>query len=169
MIFVRDVCRLAAMNTSRDEVRRILDVIHTLLRMLDISNREVERRMKLAPSTLTRFFNGQVEAKLDTVLGIAQAVGFEYAELFDFLYPERPDPDSSSPSARKVRSMLEGLQPKMRAAGLAEPSSAGGRKKKGGAAPVDPEDLEKTVRKILEDLGGETGGKKAAKGGKGGE
>jgi transcriptional regulator with XRE-family HTH domain len=158
------------MNTSRDEVRRILDVIHTLLRMLDISNREVERRMKLAPSTLTRFFNGQVEAKLDTVLGIAQAVGFEYAELFDFLYPERPDPDSSSPSARKVRSMLEGLQPKMRAAVLAEPPSAGGRKKKGGGAgSVDPEELEKTVRKILEDMGGEAGGKKAAKSGKGGE
>jgi transcriptional regulator with XRE-family HTH domain len=149
------------MNSSKDEVRRILDVIHTLLRMLDISNREVERRMGLAPSTLTRFFNGQVEAKLDTVLGIAQAVGFEYVELFDFLYPERPDPAAASPSARKVRSMLEGLQPKMRAAVMAEPPSASGRKKKSGAGPVDPEELEKTVRKILEDIEGGAGGRKA--------
>lgn len=157
------------MNSSKDEVRRILDVIHTLLRMLDISNREVERRMGLAPSTLTRFFNGQVEAKLDTVLGIAQAVGFEYAELIDFLYPERPDPGTESPSARKIRSMLEGLHPRTKAAAGAEPVAAGGRKKKGGAAPADPEELEKTVRKILESYEGEAGAGKARKGGKGGE
>jgi transcriptional regulator with XRE-family HTH domain len=158
------------MNNTKDEVRRILAAIHTLLRMLDISNREVERRMGLAPSTLTRFFNGQVEAKLETVLGIARAVGFEYNELFDFLYPERPEPDTLSASARKVRSMLEGLQPRMRAAVMSEPPAAGGRKK-GSAGPVDPEELEKAVRRILEDLGPEAKAREAKpkKAGKAGE
>lgn len=152
------------MDRDKEEVRRILDVLHTLTRMLDISNREIERRLGVAPSTLTRFFNGQVEAKLEMVLGIARVVGFDYGELFDFLYPERPEPGSGTPPARKVRSMLEGLQPsRPRSAAPEEQPPARGRRKKGGAGKEDP-DLEQVVRKIMEDLAAERGARKAAEG-----
>lgn len=151
------------MDRDKEEVRRILDVLHTLLRMLDISNREVERRLGVAPSTLTRFFNGQVEAKLEMVLGIARVVGFDYPEVFEFLYPERPEPGTGTPPARKIRSMLEGLHPsKGRSAAPEQPPPARG-KKKGGTGEVDP-DLEQAVRKIVAELGEERSARKAAKG-----
>lgn len=152
------------MDRDKEEVRRILDVLHTLLRMLDISNREVERRLGVAPSTLTRFFNGQVEAKLEMMLGIARVVGFDYPEVFEFLYPERPEPGSGTPPSRKIRSMLEGLHPsRPRSAAAEETPSARGKRKKGGAGEVEP-DLEQVVRKIVAEIGEERGARKAAKG-----
>jgi transcriptional regulator with XRE-family HTH domain len=97
-------------NEDREEVQRILGVLHTLMRMLGVSNREIERRLKLHPSSLTRFFNGQVEAKLELVLGIARALGLEYNEIFRFAYPElQMGPESAS--AEKIRSLLAGLAP----------------------------------------------------------
>lgn len=132
--------------------------------MLDISNREIERRLGVAPSTLTRFFNGQVEAKLEMVLGIARVVGFDYGELFELLYPERPEPGSGTPPARKVRSMLEGLHPsRTRSAAPEEQPAARGRRKKGDAEKADP-DLEQVVRKIMEEIEAERGARKAAEG-----
>ena len=101
------------MREDKDEVRRLLNVLHTLMRMLGVSNREIERRLKLHPSSLTRLFNGQVEAKLELVLGIARALGLDYSELFAFCYPESSSPEPSE-SARKIRSLLEGLQPPKR-------------------------------------------------------
>jgi transcriptional regulator with XRE-family HTH domain len=105
------------MNEDKEEVRRLLGVLRTLMRMLGVSNREVERRLELHPSSLTRFFNGQVEAKLELALGIARALGLEYGELFSFAYPERPaGPESAS--ARKIRSLLDGMAaPKRRTSG----------------------------------------------------
>jgi transcriptional regulator with XRE-family HTH domain len=98
------------MNEDREEVLRVLGVLRTLMRMLGVSNREVERRLNLHPSSLTRFFNGQVEAKLELVLGITRALGLEYNELFSFAYPEgQIGPESAA--AQKIRSLLDGLAP----------------------------------------------------------
>jgi transcriptional regulator with XRE-family HTH domain len=98
------------MNEDKEEVQRVLGVLHTLMRMLGVSNREIERRLKLHPSSLTRFFNGQVEAKLELVLGIARTLGLGYNELFSFAYPERQT-GSESAAAQKIRSLLDSLSP----------------------------------------------------------
>ncbi|HSK75129.1 MAG TPA: helix-turn-helix transcriptional regulator [Thermoanaerobaculia bacterium] len=103
-------------SKDREEVFRILEVINTLLRVLGISNREVERRLGLHPSSLTRFFNGQVETKLEVVLGIARVIGLEYEELFHFAYPGPLDPESESPTARTIRARMQILQGGSRAA-----------------------------------------------------
>jgi transcriptional regulator with XRE-family HTH domain len=99
------------MSQEKDEVRRLLDVLQTLMRMLAISNREVERRLDLKHGTVSRLLNGQIEAKLEVVMGVARALGLEYEELFSFAYPERPVPKPESEAARKIRSMLEDLRP----------------------------------------------------------
>jgi transcriptional regulator with XRE-family HTH domain len=142
------------MNQDKEEVRRVLDVLHTLMRMLAVSNREVERRLELQHGTVSRFLNGQIEPKLEVVLGVARAIGLEYAELFAIFYPNRPGPNPESEAARRIRSMLEDLQPL--------PAKA--------KAEVDPgdlfEDVKRAVREILEEKALKTGaGAKAANSG----
>lgn len=114
------------------------------MRMLGVSNREIERRLKLHPSSLTRFFNGQVEAKLELVLGIARALGLEYNELFTFAYPERQaGPDSAS--AQKIRSLLEGLQPPKKRTSAPAPAPKG-------------DDVQSLLRELLSKMQGTGGG-----------
>jgi transcriptional regulator with XRE-family HTH domain len=135
------------MNKDMDEVRRTLDVLRTLSRMMGISNREVERRLGLHPSFLTRLYSGQVEAKLEVVLGIARAIGLEYAELFDLLYPERPNPERWSPAAQRIHNMLEGLHPPRIQSG----ATPGPQPREAAAAP-DPETLKAMVRDVLTEV-----------------
>lgn len=133
------------MNQDKDEVRRLLDVLQTLMRMLAISNREVERRLDLKHGTVSRLLNGQIEAKLEVVIGVARALGLGYEELFSFAYPERPVPSPESEAARKIRSMLEDLRP------------MGATSKLDLAGPLDRSKeypvLKKAVREVLEEMG----------------
>ncbi|MFY9825300.1 MAG: helix-turn-helix transcriptional regulator [Thermoanaerobaculia bacterium] len=137
------------MSQEKDEVRRVLDVLQTLMRMLAVSNREVERRLGLQHGTVSRFLNGTIEAKLEVVLGVARAIGLEYEELFTIFYPRRPGLRPESEAARKIRSMLEDLGPR--------PAVA-------SKAPLDPaelfQDVKRAVREVLKE-----GEVKAAKGG----
>jgi transcriptional regulator with XRE-family HTH domain len=98
------------MKEDEEEVQRLLGVLRTLMRMLGFSNREVERRLGLHPSSLTRFFNGQVEAKMETVLGIVRSIGLNYGEFFTFAYPASAD-DEGSEAAQRVGALVEGLKP----------------------------------------------------------
>ena len=91
------------------EIQRILDVMQTLLRVLDLSNREIERRLALSPSYLTRVFTGYVEVKLEHILSIARAMGLTPAEFFEFAYPETSEPPSEA--AKTIRARLAKLQP----------------------------------------------------------
>ena len=138
------------MDKDKAEVARMLDVLRTLSRMLGISNREVERRLNLHPSFLTRLYGQQVEAKLEVVLGIARALGLEYTELFDLLYPERPTFEEASPAARRIRNMLEGLQPAKIQAG-AVPGPPPHKTPETGSAP-DPEAFKAAVREVLQEI-----------------
>jgi transcriptional regulator with XRE-family HTH domain len=133
------------MSQEKDEVRRLLDVLQTLMRMLAISNREVERRLDLKHGTVSRLLNGQIEAKLEVVMGVARALGLEYEELFAFAYPERPVPKPESEASRKIRSMLEDLRPMGATAKL----DLAGPLERGEGYP----DLKKAIREVLEEMG----------------
>ena len=96
---------------EKEEVKRLLELLRTLMRMLGFSNREVERRMGLNHGSVSRVFSGIIEAKLDLVLGAARAIGLEYDEFFAFAYPDLRPPEQESEAAGKIRSMLEDLRP----------------------------------------------------------
>jgi transcriptional regulator with XRE-family HTH domain len=104
---------------ENEEIQRILDVLQTLLRVLDLSNREIERRLKLSPSYLTRVFTGYVEVKLEHVLDIARAMGLTPSEFFSFAYPETAEPPSEA--AKTIRARLAKLQPSRPAAPPGQP------------------------------------------------
>lgn len=150
--------RLEGMSQEKIETRRLVDVLQTLMRMLAVSNREVERRLDLNHATVNRLLNGQIEAKIELVLGVARAIGLEYEEFWSFAYPDRPSPKPESEAARKIRSMLEDLSP---------------GKKPGakGPGPLDRaelvEDVKAAVREIMAEMGSsDAGGAKAGKGGR---
>jgi transcriptional regulator with XRE-family HTH domain len=129
------------MTQEEQEVRRFLDVLGTLMRMLDVSYREIERRLELKHGTVSRLLNGKIEAKLEVVLGVARALGLEYEELFAFAYPDRPVPRPESASAHRIRTMLENLRPQD--AGTAEKAT------KTDDRDAIYQEIKKAVREVL--------------------
>jgi len=95
--------------SDKDEVERLMNVLRTAIRLLGLSNREIERRLGLTPSYLSRLFGGYIELKVEHVLAIARAIGLQPGEFFELAYPRRTD--SSSEAFRTIRTLLRDMQP----------------------------------------------------------
>jgi hypothetical protein len=137
------------MSPDKAEIQHLLDVLRTLMRMLAFSNREVERRLELKHSAVTRLFSGQVEAKLELILGVVRVIGLEYDEFFGFVYPERRPVATESAAARRVRLLLADLHP----AGIrvAPPVEAPPRTTP-AAEPVNRDELLQDLRKVVREV-----------------
>ncbi|HYG61982.1 MAG TPA: helix-turn-helix transcriptional regulator [Thermoanaerobaculia bacterium] len=133
------------------EIQRILTVLRTSMRILGVTNREIEKRLGVSVGYLSRLFHGSVELKVEHVLAITQAIGLHPAELFHLLYPQLPARPTEA--SLKLRSALEGFRP-------APPPSPAAPEKPGAHAPSE-EDLERlmmsSLRKLLAGLGREPG------------
>jgi hypothetical protein len=144
------------MSPDKEEVQRLLDVLRTLLRMVGVSNREVERRLELRHSAVTRLFSGVVEAKLELVLGIVRAVGLGYDEFFAFAYPERRAVGEETATARRIRTLLKDLHPPgIRAAPPAEERPAAPSRPAPAPAAVDRDELLRDLREVVRQVLGE--------------
>jgi hypothetical protein len=156
-------------KAEKDEVRRLLELLRTLMRMLAFSNREVERRMELNHSTLSRVFGGVVEAKLELVLGVARAIGLEYDEFFALAYPDRRAAAAESPAARKIHSMLQDLRPSGFSAPARQEEPPAAALRAPLAEPTNRDellaDLKQAVREIMGEMAADSGGSKAGNGG----
>ena len=125
---------------DREEVERLIRVLTTAMRILDLSNREIEKRLHLSPSYLSRLFNGLIELRAEHLVAISRAIGLTPAEFFHLAYPKRPDPPSEA--SLQLRRVLQELQPPPPA-----PSS-----------PLLREDeiekkIEETVQRLLGEIG----------------
>lgn len=94
---------------DKEEVERLIRVLTTAMRVLDLSNREIEKRLHLSPSYLSRLFNGLIELRAEHLLAISRAIGLTPAEFFHLAYPKRTDPPSEA--ALQLRRVLQELQP----------------------------------------------------------
>jgi transcriptional regulator with XRE-family HTH domain len=126
------------------ENQRILDLLRTLIRVLGLSNREIERRIGLSPSYLSRLFGGYLELKFEHVLEISRALGLEPGEIFELAYPESSKPPSESMERiRNVGNTLQSSRP------AAEPAPK-------PAPVISTEEVEHRVqealRQVLQDL-----------------
>jgi transcriptional regulator with XRE-family HTH domain len=129
-------------GSDEEEVRRLLNLLRSLMRLLGFSNREVERRMGLNQGQVSRVLSGQIEAKMALVLGVARSIGLEYDELFAFAYPEPRPADQESASARSVRSLVEDILPSAGRLGRPVPAPA--------SAPTAPSRGEAANREEIE-------------------
>ena len=127
---------------DKDEVERLIRVLTTAMRILDLSNREVERRLHLSPSYLSRLFNGLIELRVEHLLAISRAIGLKPAEFFYLAYPKRPDPPSDA--SLQLRRVLQEPQPPLPA-----PSSP--------LVRGSEEEIEKKIQEAVHRLLGEIG------------
>jgi transcriptional regulator with XRE-family HTH domain len=92
-----------------EEIKRLLNVLRTAMKILDITNREVEKKLGLSYGYLSRLFAGAIELKIEHILDICGAIGLRPAEFFHLAYPRVPVP--GTPAATKLRDVLQGFQP----------------------------------------------------------
>jgi transcriptional regulator with XRE-family HTH domain len=105
--------------SDEEEVERLMKVLRTAMRLLDLSNREIERRLGLTPSYLSRLFGGYIELKMEHVLSIARAIGLQPAEFFALAYPRPQEPPSEA--FHKIQTASRDLQP-LASVAAAEPT-----------------------------------------------
>lgn len=79
------------------EVTRCREVLRTVLRLLGVPIRELERRTGVTYSYWNNIFSGRFELTLTRLLAFAYSLEIEPAELVHLLYPLRPQ--SPSPGA----------------------------------------------------------------------
>ena len=128
-----------------EEIKRLLSVLRTAMKILDITNREVEKKLGLSYGYLSRLFAGTIELKIEHILDICQAIGLRPAEFFHLAYPRVQVP--GTPAAARLRDVLQGFQP---APGEAEADAA--------IPPgVSHEEIERmmlvSLRKLLAEMG----------------
>jgi len=99
----------ATEEKTRVEKERLIRMLRTALRLLGLTNREIERRLGYTPSYLTRLFSGQIELRFEHVADIVNAMGMTVAEFFQFAYPLTGEPLSEP--AQQLEEVLEELRP----------------------------------------------------------
>jgi hypothetical protein len=94
---------------TEDEVARVRKLLQAAIRLVSLSNREVERRMGFSNHSgyLSRLFHGSRELKLRQLLDILEAIGIPPANFFHAAYPH---PVEEGEPAR-VQKALEHLFP----------------------------------------------------------
>lgn len=90
-----------------DEVKRLLSVLRTAMKILDVTNREIEKKLGQSYGYLSRLFAGTIDLKVEHILDICQAIGLRPAEFFHLAYPRVGTPTES---ARRLREVLQGFQ-----------------------------------------------------------
>jgi transcriptional regulator with XRE-family HTH domain len=90
-----------------DEVKRLLSVLRTAMKVLDVTNREIEKKLGQSYGYLSRLFAGTIDLKVEHILDICQAIGLRPAEFFHLAYPRVGTPTES---ARRLRDVLQGFQ-----------------------------------------------------------
>jgi len=88
---------LLADRRIEPEAERCREVLRTILRLLGVPIREIERRTGVTHSYWNNIFAGRFELTLTRLLAFAYALEIEPAELVRLLYPLRPQ--SPSPGA----------------------------------------------------------------------
>lgn len=78
------------------------------MRILDVSNRDVEKSLGLSYGYLSRLFAGTIELKVEHILSILEVIGLAPAEFFHLAYPRLPAP--ASESATRMRGIMQGFQ-----------------------------------------------------------
>ena len=128
----------------KPEVQHMLTVLKTAMRVLGYSNRDVERKLGLSSSYLSRLFSGIIELRFEHVVDISRAMGLELEEVLYFAYPYPKQPPSAA--ATRLREMMGSFQ------GVGAPPAT---PEAPAPRPPTQEEMEKLMAKTLRKLFGE--------------
>jgi hypothetical protein len=75
-------CLLYTRVMVDEDIRRYAKVLEAVVKLSDLSTRELERRLDLGGGTLNRIFTGKIDLKLRHVLLILEVVGMKPERFF---------------------------------------------------------------------------------------
>jgi transcriptional regulator with XRE-family HTH domain len=119
------------------ESQHLLNVLRSAVRILGYTYNDVAAKLGVGSGYLSRLFAGKIELKVDHVVNIAKAIGFEPEEILQLAYPQSRNPPSLA--AARYRELASGAEPGRRLAPRFE-------------APAAEADVEATVAKVLQRL-----------------
>jgi transcriptional regulator with XRE-family HTH domain len=90
--------------------KHVLTILKTTMRVLGYSNRDVERRLELSGSYLSRLFSGDIDLRFSHIVNVSRAMGLAPEEVLLLAYP--PTQASKSEAARRLAASLEALEPR---------------------------------------------------------
>lgn len=70
------------------ETEHIITVLRTAMRILGYRNADLERKLGLSTSYLSRLFSGGIELRFEHIVNLASAMGLRVEEILRFAYPE---------------------------------------------------------------------------------
>ncbi|HYU32132.1 MAG TPA: helix-turn-helix transcriptional regulator [Thermoanaerobaculia bacterium] len=91
------------------ETAHMIQTLRTVMRVLGFRNADLERKLGLSTSYLSRLFSGGIELRFEHIVTLAEAMGVRPAEIFRFAYPETGEPPSEA--AQRLRLSTGGFQP----------------------------------------------------------
>ncbi|MEA2602589.1 MAG: hypothetical protein QOF89_3581 [Acidobacteriota bacterium] len=105
---------------AKPEVEHMLHILKTTMRLLGVTNRDVERKLGLSSSYLSRLFSGHIELRYEHIVDIAGALGMRPEEMLQLAYPEPLD-TLSEPMQKVLRTMGRAVKPSQAAAAAVAP------------------------------------------------
>lgn len=122
----------------------MLQTLKTIMRVLGFTNRDIERKLGLSSSYLSRLFSGGMELRFDHIVNISKAMGMKPQEVFQFAYPQTDEPPSEA--LQRLRKTTGAFHASAPAAAPVAP-----------APPMRPteQDLERLMAKTLRRFFGE--------------
>jgi transcriptional regulator with XRE-family HTH domain len=87
------------------EVRRLRMMLKAGMKVLGFTNRDVERKLGLSGSYLSRLFSGMIDLKVEHVVAISRVIGVEPAEIFQLTFPKTRKP--ATQGGQRLRETLE--------------------------------------------------------------
>src|SRR5262245_10718831 len=102
------------------ESAHVLNVVKTILRLLEQTNRDLERHLGLSGSYMSRLFSGDMALHFQHLLDISRTLGLAPQELVTLAYPEILDPPTGE-AARRYWAVLEPFKSPAEALGQAVP------------------------------------------------
>jgi transcriptional regulator with XRE-family HTH domain len=90
------------------EIRRYAKVLEAVVKLSDLSTRELERRLELGGGTLNRIFTGKIDLKVRHILAVLEVVGMKPERFFQ-LACARP-PAGEEAGASLAADILESFQ-----------------------------------------------------------
>ena len=121
----------------QDEIQRLIQMLRVAMRILDVSNRDIEKQLGLSYGYLSRLYSGAIELKVEHILQILEVLGLTPAEFFHLAYPRRPSPPSEA--SVRMRTILDGFGP------IAP-------EERPPAGDLTPDEIEKTVSRVLQKM-----------------
>ena len=91
------------------ESQHLLNVLRSAIRILGYTYNDVALKLGVGSGYLSRLFAGKIELKIDHVVNIAKAIGFEPEEILQLAWPQLRNPPSQA--AARYRELVSGAEP----------------------------------------------------------